>query len=121
MGKATLFVRDLEVLCILGCLESERKNLQKIAVDVELDYDISQPAESDDISTAVDYRDIAQGMIQLIQQKEYQLIEKLAHECCELVLKQWPKVDRVKFSVRKFKVLPTAFCTGITLEQFRKK
>jgi dihydroneopterin aldolase len=119
MEKATLLVKDLEVICIIGCVESERSTPQKIALDVELDYDIGDAAQTDNIKLAVDYRDIAQSLSELCQTQKFKLIERLAHECCELVLKQWPQVERVKLNVRKFRVVASTQSTGLTLEKFR--
>ncbi len=119
MEKGTLQVRDLEVLCILGCEEWERKLPQRIALDIEVDYDISQAAVTDNIATAVDYRDIAQSVAERIQERKYLLIERLVHECCELILNKWSQVDRVKLAVRKFRVIPSAGSTGLVIERRR--
>ena len=119
METATLKVKDLDVICVIGCGEAERSSTQKIALDLELEYDISEAALSDDINKAVNYVDIVRRLSEVCQERKFRLVERLGCECCQVIFDEWPKVQKIKLEVRKHRVVPMAASVGLVIEKVR--
>ncbi len=82
----TIILDSLEVECIIGIFEWERKIKQSVLIDLELHCDMSMAAISDDIKDTVNYKKIAKDIIALVEPSSYQLIEKMADEVAKVCL-----------------------------------
>ena len=121
MNKDTLIIKDLDVICVIGCGEAERTATQKINLDLDLLYDISEAALSDDIGKAVNYVDIARRLAEVCQERKFRLVERLGYECCEMIFEEWPKVEKIRLEVRKIRIVPAAASVGLIIEQSRSQ
>jgi dihydroneopterin aldolase len=119
METATLKVKDLDIICVIGCGEAERTANQKITLDLDLEYDISEAALSDDINKAVNYVDIVRRLSEVCQEKKFRLVERLGSECCQMIFEEWPRVQKVKLEVRKTRIVPMAGSVGLVIEKVR--
>lgn len=119
MEIATVKVNDLDIICVIGCGEEERSLPQKISLDLELEYDISAPALSDDIKQAVNYAEIAKRLSEVCQERKFRLVERLGSECCQLILDEWPQVQKIRLEVRKIRIIPMAATVGLVIEKVR--
>ncbi|MBU4486007.1 MAG: dihydroneopterin aldolase, partial [Candidatus Delongbacteria bacterium] len=53
-------IKGIEIQAVVGTLDYERTNSQKIIIDIEFEYDAEAAAISDDIKFAVDYSKIVE-------------------------------------------------------------
>ena len=81
-----LVIRGLELLCVVGAEDWERRMAQRVIVDIELRGDFSAAAESDDLEDAVDYRLPCVEAARLAADGEYVLVERLADRIAGAVL-----------------------------------
>jgi dihydroneopterin aldolase len=94
-----------------GVNPEEQLTAQPFEVDLILRADLSQPATSDDLADTVDYAAAFRVVAQVVEDRSYRLIERLAWAIAEAVLASLP-VDDVEVRVRKPKApLPGAFET----------
>ncbi|MFZ8850574.1 dihydroneopterin aldolase [Fervidibacter sp.] len=96
-----LMVNGLTVLSKVGCLPVEQSVPQPIEVDIALEMDLREVAKTDDIKRGVDYRKVCDLVRQILEQNSFRLLETAAYEIAVNLLKQFPKVERVKVEVRK--------------------
>lgn len=96
-----LMVNGLTVLSKVGCLPIEQSVPQPIEVDIALEMDLREVAKTDDIKRGVDYRKVCDLVRQILEQNSFRLLETAAYEIAVNLLKQFPKVERVKVEVRK--------------------
>ena len=96
-----LMIRGLELRCVIGVQDWERRMPQRIVVDMELQGDFSAAAESDDLVDAVDYRTVCMKAIQVASEGEYRLVETLADRIARAVLGTHECVSEVTVSVFK--------------------
>ncbi len=115
----TTGLRNLRVDCIVGIYAHERQATQPVFIDVELDYDFAAPAASDAIADAVDYDGVASGLSELLQRRQYQLIETMAEEAAALLLARAAAVTAVRLEIRKPEAVPAAACSFVRLERRR--
>ncbi len=96
-----LMVNGLTVLSKVGCLPVEQSVPQPIEVDIALEMDLREVAKTDDIKRGVDYRKVCDLVRQILEQNSFRLLETAAYAIAINLLKQFPKVERVKVEVRK--------------------
>lgn len=100
-ARDRVVIRGLELLCVVGVEEWERRMAQRVVVDIELRGDFSAAAESDDLEDAVDYRSPCVEAARLAADGEYVLVETLADRIAGAVLGAHECVEGVTVSVFK--------------------
>ena len=115
----TTGLQGLQVECIVGIYEQERRTPQIVIVDVDLDYDFAPAADSDALRDAVDYNGVARGITELAQRRKFHLIETMAEEAAAMLLARSPLVRRVRLEIRKPAAVPAANCSFVRVERTR--
>lgn len=95
-----IFLNDLKVDTIIGIYDWERETLQTLRFDLEIDWDIRQAAQSDDISNTLDYGAVANVLVEFVANSRYLLIERLAEEVAQLLLKTFA-IPKLKLTLTK--------------------
>ena len=103
----TIGLRDLKITCIVGIYDHERSAEQDLFLDVEVDHDFAEAAETEHVSATIDYDLIAAALTALAQTRRYQLIE------------QHPAITRVAMEIRKPAAVPAAACSLVRIERHR--
>ena len=101
-----IILEDLVVMGRVGHTPEERAHLQKIWIDVELTTDTRKAAKTDDIAHAVDYVEVAERIQAVLNQRPYNLAERVADQIAAVLLREFP-IRRVKLRVKK-KTVPNA-------------
>ena len=91
----------IEIFGHHGDLPEERKLGQKFLVDLELNLDLSVAGKSDELSDTVDYPKVLEITEKIVAGKPKNLIETVAEEIAENILKNFPKVESVKVVLHK--------------------
>jgi len=95
-----IFLHGLEVECIIGFIEWERRVKQTIVLDVEMPVVCARAAASDDVADTLDYKKVAKRLIAFVGGSDFKLVETLAHRAAMLILEEFA-VDWVRLSVNK--------------------
>ncbi len=95
-----IFLHGLEVECIIGFIEWERRVKQTVVLDVEMPVDCARAARSDDVADTLDYKKVAKRLIAFVSAAEFKLVETLAHRAALLILEEF-SVEWVRLSVNK--------------------
>jgi len=83
---ATLYIRDLVIEAKHGVHEHEKQNSQRFGLTLELQFDTSKASSSDDLADTVDWSQLRQSVITLVESTSFSLIERLAQEVANLIL-----------------------------------
>lgn len=84
-----------------GLFDDERENGQGFLVDVILNMDLSKVSHSDSIDDTVNYSTLCDLVLEEIVGPPVSLIERLAGQIAERILREYPKVDSVRITVHK--------------------
>ncbi len=84
----------------VGCTEQERREPQKLLVDIELRCDLSAPARADSIALAINYVDVREQAEQVAADRPYALIETIAEGIAARLLERFAAPE-VLVRVRK--------------------
>ena len=72
----TVFVRGLEVECIIGLIDWERRIKQKVVIDLELPIDCARAAVSDDVVDTLDYLSVASLVREFVGQSQFKSLAR---------------------------------------------
>ena len=115
-----IFLRDYEVVASIGIHEFERKNPQRIIVDVSLEIsgDAQKRSAEDRIETVLDYDFLRDCIRDIVIDRHFNLQETLCAEILEICLGPEAVVG-ARVSTRKPDVYPDCDSVGVEME-FRK-
>jgi 7,8-dihydroneopterin aldolase/epimerase/oxygenase len=114
-----IFFGGLEVDTIIGIYDWERKQRQIIILDIEMAFDITKAAETDDIQYALDYKTVSDRVISFVKESQFLLVERLISEIANIILNEY-KVFWVKITLNKKGAIGQGVDVGITIERGKK-
>lgn len=106
-------VKNLRLRTIIGILDWERKKRQDVVVNLEIEFDGSPAAQSDEIQDSVDYKTITKQIIQLVESSRFHLLEKLCAAIVESIMED-ERVCRARAEVDKPHAL--RFADSVSME-----
>jgi FolB domain-containing protein len=113
-----IYIRDLQLRCIVGLNDWEREKRQDVLINVVMHADLSRAGSTDSIEDSVDYKDIKHRIISLVESSEFYLIERLAQAIADLALED-PMVKRVDVTLDKPGALRFARSVAVEISRAR--
>lgn len=80
-----VFIESLEIDCVIGIYDWERKITQRVVLDIEMAFDNAKPAASDDIADTLDYKAVSKRLIAYVGASSFGLVETLAERCADII------------------------------------
>lgn len=114
-----IFLGGLEATTIIGIYDWERETKQTIVLDIEMAFDITKAAETDDIKHTLDYKTVSERIVSFVEQSEFFLVEKLIEEIAFLLLTEF-NIPWVKITLNKRGAISRAKDVGIIIERGKK-
>ncbi len=114
-----LKIKNLKLKTIIGIYPWEEKIDREIVINIEIDTDFNQSLKSDDINDTIDYDFISSAVKNLVAEKKFKLVEKMAQEIMDLIM-QNPKVKKCKLEIDKVGSIDFIDSFSVTIEQERK-
>ncbi|HUW97333.1 MAG TPA: dihydroneopterin aldolase [Acidiferrobacter sp.] len=111
-----LYLHDLKTDCIIGIWGWERQTRQTIVLSLDMGVDIRKAAAHDDIQYAVNYKAIAKRVTGFVSTSEFALVETLAEEVAQLVLREFP-ITWLRLRVNKHGAIRGAGEVGLIIER----
>lgn len=103
-----IIIKDLEVFYHVGVPDEERAQPQRLLITVEMEHDFSEAARTDDLKGTIDYFAVTQRLLKFGDGRSWKLIEKLASDIADLVLREFLAVA-VTVQVKKLIIAQTRF------------
>lgn len=114
-----IVIDQLEFDTIIGIYPHEREQVQPLRMNIRLGVaPIHAAAQSDDISTTVDYQRVCETVMALAQAGEFNLVETLAERSADALFAAFP-IQAIQLSVSKPLALP--YTRGVGVEIFRHR
>lgn len=114
-----IFLGGLEIETIIGIYDWERTTKQTVVLDIEMAYDITKAAETDDIEFTLDYKQVSKRIISFVETSQFLLVEKLIIEIANILLNEFA-VPWVKITLNKKGAIRGASDVGIIIERGQK-
>ena len=111
-----IYLHGLNVDCVIGVWDWERKIKQTITIDLDMGFDIRKAAKSDDLADTLSYKDVSKRVEGFVKDSGFQLVERLAEEIADILLEEFQlKWCRVK--INKFGAVRGAGDVGVLIER----
>ena len=118
-GRADrLSVAALRCRCHIGVTGEERRERQKIEIDLDLYTDLEEAGRTADLARTIDYRDLCDRVRGRLEEGTWHLVEAAAIAVLDLVFEHWRQVGRAVVRVRKY-VLPEVAHVEVEMERKR--
>ncbi|MFU8807104.1 MAG: dihydroneopterin aldolase [Bradymonadaceae bacterium] len=116
-----VFVDNLEFIGRHGVYEEERRDGRRFQVDLIVELKEESAADSDELDQTLDYRHLAEIILEVGHGKSHLLVEKMAGAVLEAVFDRYPAVVSATITIRKFATgIPgDPRCVGIELTRRR--
>lgn len=79
-------IKNMRLRAIVGVNPWERTERQAVIVNVEIEFDGTAAAQSDQLEHTIDYRQISKNIVTLVETSEFFLIETLASRILESIM-----------------------------------
>ncbi|MET0378870.1 MAG: dihydroneopterin aldolase [Spongiibacteraceae bacterium] len=114
-----VFIRQLQIETVIGIYDWEQTIHQRIVIDLEMATDIRRAAASEDITDALNYHAIAVRLTEFVSGQKFLLIETIAEQCAELVMREFA-VPWLRMTVIKPTAVSSASAVGVVIERGAK-
>jgi dihydroneopterin aldolase len=111
-----IFLTALNVECIVGIWDWERRVKQTVIIDVEMAADIRRAAASDHIDDTIDYKRVSKRLLAFVGESQFQLVETLTEQIARVIVTEFG-VSWVKVRLNKRGAIRGARDVGIEIER----
>ena len=111
-----VFIRQLRMETIIGVYPWERSIKQLLLLDLDLAWDIQPAAAEDNLTLALDYKALSDGVIAMVAGTEFLLIETLAEKIAQYILQEF-SVPWLSLTLHKPNAITGAQTLGVKIER----
>lgn len=113
----TIFIHELQVPVVIGVFPEERTQTQTLLLDLETSFDISDAANSDELSKTIDYSVLCQSILEFVSTTQFQLIETLAEKIAQHLKDQF-NLSQVRLKLTKRPIdMQDVDCVGVEIQR----
>lgn len=113
-------IKNLRLRTIIGTNDWERKELQDVIINVDMELYEKKVTETDRIQDTVNYRTITKRIIKEVEQSQFFLLDKLAGHVLQIVMEE-KKVKKANVEVDKPNALRFADSVSVCCSAEREK
>lgn len=116
-GIRHVFVRDLELTCIIGVYAHEKRGAQRVRINLDVGVEEGEAHHHDQLENVLCYEHLVVSIRAICADGSINLIETLAERVAEICLQ--PALARsVRVRVEKLDVFSDARSVGVEIERF---
>lgn len=117
-GLRHVFVRDLELMALIGIYDHEKTDPQRVIVNIDLSVDEGEGPKGDDISHVVSYEIVVKKVEAIVAEGHINLVETLCEKIASACLRD-RRVAAARVRVEKPDIIPNARSVGVEIERAR--
>jgi 7,8-dihydroneopterin aldolase/epimerase/oxygenase len=114
-------VRGMKFYGYHGVFPEENKLGQQFYVDLDLKLDLSEAADTDDLTYTINYAELHALAKEIVEGKPFKLIEALAGHIASRLLEAYTRINEVTVRVTKPHPPFDIHFDGVTIELSRKR
>ena len=114
-----VFIRDLELSCLIGVYQHEKEAAQRVRINLDLAVREGEPNGQlhDDLANVVCYERLSNGVRDLVGEGHTNLVETLAEDIAAMCLTD-SRVRSARIRVEKLDVFDDTASVGVEIERF---
>lgn len=117
-GLRHVFVRDLELMALIGIYDHEKVDPQRIIVNIDLSVAEGEGPKDDDIGHVVSYEIVVKKVEAIVAKGHINLVETLCEKIAAACLKD-RRVMAARVRVEKPDIIKNARSVGVEIERVR--
>lgn len=114
-----VFIEDLRIDAVIGIYDWERRVRQTLSFDIEMAFDNTKPAATDDIADTLNYKDVSKRLIEYVEASSFGLVETLAERCAAIIREEFA-VAWVRLKLSKPGAVRGSRAVGVRIERGRR-
>ena len=114
-----VYIKDLRVDTVIGVYQWEREIYQTLLLSIDMATDASEPAKSDELALALDYKAVSDRISDFVSSSEFQLIETLAERLANILMSEF-KLPWLRLAISKPGAVDMAIDVGVIIERGSK-
>ncbi|NVJ61393.1 MAG: dihydroneopterin triphosphate 2'-epimerase [Gammaproteobacteria bacterium] len=118
LNNAVIHIKDLRLRTYIGFNPEELEKQQDIIVNSEIEFDATEPCQTDDESKTLDYKVITKSMISHVEKGRFRLVEKLVADLLDIIMEH-KQVLRATVTVDKPHALRFSDSVAVSLTAIR--
>jgi len=111
-----VFVKDLRFKTIVGIWDWERQLPQTVSISLDMAWDLSQAARSQDIADALDYKSVSKRVEAFVQEQKFKLVEAAADAIAAMVMSEF-RVPWIRVAIHKPFAVTRSQSVGVVVER----
>jgi len=115
----TVYIQGLKTEAIIGIYDWEREQKQPLIFDIDMDLPVSKAASTDNIDDTVNYKQVSDELIQLVDESRHELLESLCEAICQHILSHHKAVQVIRLVVSKPKAVAETETVGLKITRQR--
>lgn len=96
-----IIIKGLKIYAFHGVNKEEKAQGQNFIVDAVLYVDLSKAGNTDKVSDTVSYAKVTKTIIKTVNEKSYDLLEKMATRIIQQIFDEFLSVKKVDVTVKK--------------------
>jgi|LSQX01.2.fsa_nt_gb dihydroneopterin aldolase len=96
-----VIIEDLHIFAYHGVLPEEKAKGQTFIISLTVFLDLSKAADSDDLSSTINYAALCEDIQEVFTQKKHDLIETAAMSIILMIFKKYRIADEVEVFLKK--------------------
>ena len=113
-----VFIRDYVVSCSIGIHNHEKKNQQRVRINVDLAVSEGEVPIDDSICNVVCYEKLVSGIKTIVSEGHVNLVETFADKVVNICLQE-KEVQSARVSIEKLDILDSVGSVGVEIERFK--
>lgn len=109
-----IIIDGLRVDAIIGIYDWERVMTQAIIIDMALFTDVTNVAQTQDLSQGINYKAVCEQVSKWVQDKKFELLETLVEYVSKQLLDNWP-ISKVSIRAVKPNAITLADAVGVQI------
>lgn len=114
-----IHIKNLRARTIIGINTCERDQAQDVIINIEIFFDGSNAAETDDLNDTINYKQIKKRVLKAVESSNFGLLEKLASHVLQIVMED-EKIQKAVVQIDKPHALRFADSVSVTCEAQRE-
>ncbi len=115
----TVLITGLRLPTVIGVYDWEREVRQELRVDLEMAWDMTHAAATDDVEFALNYAAVSARLIEFARDNSFKLIEAFADAAANVVMNEF-NVSWLKLTLAKPGAVAEADWVGLSIERGTK-
>ncbi|SFM02765.1 dihydroneopterin aldolase [Marinobacter zhejiangensis] len=115
----SVLIEGLAVETVIGVYEWEREITQRLLIDLDMAWDNTVPASTDDVAQALDYAAVSGRVASYLDELQPQLLETAAEGLAACLQEEFG-IRWLALTIRKPGAVPEARAVGVRIERGRR-